>query len=318
MFDFLKLKLKAFGMDVSGSSIKIASLEKRGDFFALSSWGKTEIPEEIFSDGKINDKKEFAKIIKDSVGQVKGKRLKSNNVVVSLPEKVSFLEVIKMPKMTIEELKTAVLYEAENYIPFQTEEVYIDFQPLSSENNKENIEVMITAVPKIISNTYLECFKSAGLNPIAFELESQSASRALIKNEKTAQPIMILDFGNHRTNIYIYFKESIGFTTSFANVGEGLNDSLIAQVKKYIDFYQTHYLDLKNEKIEKVLVSGELAKDFDPKNLTQIINIPAEYGNLWVNIMPLSSKKDKLFLKESYGYCVALGLGLRAAKEDYL
>jgi len=128
MLEFLTLKPEAFGLDISDLSLKIVKLKKRGNFFTLSSYGKEEIEPGIIKRGEIKDEKKLAEIIRESIKKVKGEKLKTNYVVASLPEEKAFLQVIQMPRLPEEDLKSAVIYEAENYIPTPLEEVYLDYQ----------------------------------------------------------------------------------------------------------------------------------------------------------------------------------------------
>ena len=106
--DFLTLKPKAFGLDISDLSLKIIELKKKGSGLDLACFGETMIAPGIIEKGEINDKKALVKIIKQALSQVKGEKLKTKNVVASLPEEKAFLQVIKLPFMDDEEAKKAV------------------------------------------------------------------------------------------------------------------------------------------------------------------------------------------------------------------
>ena len=171
--NFLKKKFNAFGLDISDLSLKIAKLEKTGDFLKLVSFGEIEVPSGIIEEGEIRDEKSLTGIVKNSLNQIKGKRLKTKYVVASLPEEKSFLDLIQIPKVKGEELASAVRFEAENHIPLPLEEVYFDFEkiePISSHLKYQ--EVLVAACPKKIVDSYLRVLKNARLQPLAFEVES--------------------------------------------------------------------------------------------------------------------------------------------------
>ncbi len=117
MLDFLALKPETFGLDISDLSLKIVKLKKKGKAFALVSFGEEKIGPGIIKKGVIKDEEQLSKIIKDSLTKIKGEKLRTEYVAVSLPEEEAFLQVIQMPRMPEEDLKSAVIYEAENYIP---------------------------------------------------------------------------------------------------------------------------------------------------------------------------------------------------------
>lgn len=213
--NFLTLKPEAFGLDISDLSLKIVKLKKKGKNLALASFGEAEIKPGIIKEGEIKNEKKLAETIREAIRKVRGEQLKTKYVIASLPEEKSFLQVIQMPRLSEEELKSAVIYEAENYIPVPIEQVYLDYQIVSPlYNHLDHLDVFITALPRKTVDPYLSSLKLAGLEPIAFEIESQAISRALIKNEASSSPVLLIDLGATRTSFIIFSGHSLRFTSS--------------------------------------------------------------------------------------------------------
>jgi type IV pilus assembly protein PilM len=213
--DLLNLKTYAFGLDISDLSLKIAKLKNQGRFFNLASFGEEEIKSGIIKEGEIKDEIVLAKIIKEAVKKITGEKLKTKYVIVSLPEEKAFLQVIQLPKMSEEDLKSAVIFEAENYIPLPVDQVYLDYQivrPL--DNNFDHLDVLLAALPKSTIDPYIDCLKSAGLKPKALEIESLAIGRALIKNETSSSSVLLIDMGATRTSFIVYSGSSLRFTSS--------------------------------------------------------------------------------------------------------
>lgn len=244
MLEYLTLKQESFGLDISDLSLKFAKLKKRGKFFSLVSWGEIELEPGIVEDGEVKNDEALAEAIRKGVAQVKGERLKTKNVIVSLPEKKAFLQVIQMPKMAEEELKTAVSFEAENYIPLPIERVYLDFQTvLPVQDGLDHLDILIAAIPKDIVEPYIACLKKAGLKPQALEIESQSITRALIKNGITYSPVFIIDFGRSSTNFIIFSGYSLRFTSSISISSQKLTQAISKFLK--VDLVEAEALKLK-------------------------------------------------------------------------
>jgi len=348
MIEFLSLKPEAFGLDISDLSLRIAKLKKRGKFFRLVSWGEAKIRPGIIEQGEIKDEDVLSGIIKQTLIKVKGERIKTKYLIASLPEKKAFLQVIKMPKMKEEELKTSVPFEAENYIPLPIEKVYLDFQIVSSSNQIDHLDILIAALPKKIVDPYASCFKKAGLIPMALEVESQSIVRAVVKNEISPFPLLIIDLGRSTTSFIVFSGYSPRFTSSVSissqelteaisktlklslneaeklKLKHGLKDEkalkamtpllidLMGQAKKCIDYHHSH-----NGGIKKILLCGNGA---NLKGLSAFVSselkITVELANPWMNILPSSLKEvPGLSFKESLGYTTALGLALRGIKK---
>ena len=252
MLKFLTLKSEAFGLDISDLSLKIIKLKKKGKFLSLAAFGEEEIKPGIIKEGEIKDEEALVKILKEALTKVKGEKLKTKYVIASLPEEKAFLQVIQMPKMSEEDLKSAVIYEAENYIPLPIEEVYLDSQIVPPVyNHLDHFDVLIAALPKKTVDPYLSCLKSAGLRPKALEIESLAIARALIKNEVTTFPVLLIDLGATRTSFIVFSGHSLRFTSSIPVSARSFTEIISKALK--VNLAEAEKLKIKyglEEKIE--------------------------------------------------------------------
>ncbi|MBL7142364.1 MAG: type IV pilus assembly protein PilM [Candidatus Pacebacteria bacterium] len=213
MFDFLNLKQKAFGLDISDFSLKIAKLRKQGQFFSVSSFKEMPLEAGIVRKGEIRDEDKLAEAIKKSVRDVQGEKLQTKDAIISLPEEKSFLRIIQMPKLSGEDLRSAIVLEAENHIPLPMEEVYFDYQAIAPlYDHLDHLDVLIVGFPRKIIDSYVSCLKKANIRPVALELESLAITRALIEKEVSTHPVFMLDFGLSKTNLIIFSGNSVKFT----------------------------------------------------------------------------------------------------------
>ncbi len=347
MFQFLILKTDAFGLDISDLSLKLAKLKKKGKSFQLLSWGEQSLHSGIIENGEVKDEGLLTENIIKLLSKYSDRKIKNKNVIISLPEKKCFIKIIKMPKMTEKELESALLFEIENHIPFPLKEVYFDFQIIPSLQKDDFINLLVAAIPRKIADSYLSCAKKAGLSPLAFESESQSIPRALIKDNFSSFPVLIIDIGRSNTNFVIFSKNTPYFTASnsfssnkitqaiFDKLGKSLEEAekikiedglqdekifeiikpalatLTSQIEKYINYYE----NFSKGRVEKILLCG---RGSNLKGLEKLIyfytKIKTEKGNPWINILPHS--KTGLSFEESLGYTTSFGLALRGMKED--
>jgi len=258
---FLTLKPEIFGLDISDFSLKIIKLKRKGKKLFLGSFGEQEIEPGIIKEGKIRDEEKLIEIIKEAVKKVKGEKLETKYVIASLPEEKSFLQVIQMPKMPEEDLKSAVIYEAENYIPLPIEEVYLDFKIIPPVfDSLDHFDILLSAMPKKIVDSYLNVLKKTKLQPIALEIESLAIARALIKDGMTTFPILLIDLGTTRTSFMIFSGYSLRFTSSISvsskdfteiiskNLGVSLTEAENLKIKYGLG--KKIKLKIENEKIE--------------------------------------------------------------------
>ncbi|MCK4520775.1 type IV pilus assembly protein PilM [Candidatus Parcubacteria bacterium] len=222
ILDYLNLNPEAFGIDISDLSIRIVKLKKKGrgeptagQGLSLASFGQTSIKSGIIKEGRIRNELALVKAIQKAVSNIKGEKLKTRYVTASFPEKNAFLQVIKMPKMEREEMESAIRFEVENYIPMPIHKVYLDFQIIPSGNKKQNyFKVLLAAMPKDIVDPYVSCFKKAGLKIKALEVDSISIVRALLKNKKSLNTVLLIDLGAAKTSFIMFSDNSLRFTAS--------------------------------------------------------------------------------------------------------
>lgn len=107
---------------------------------------------------------------------------------VCLPEKFAFSRQHILPAMDLSEVHEAIRWQLEKIFPFPAEEIYADWK-LLSQNDKE-IQLLVTAIPRVLLDSIKLCFESAGLYPVSFEPSASALSRLL--PEKTAESSQII------------------------------------------------------------------------------------------------------------------------------
>ncbi|MBU1045675.1 pilus assembly protein PilM [Patescibacteria group bacterium] len=211
-FDLLNLHPGTFGLDISDRSLKAVLLKKHRKRLRIESFRGILLPEGVIQGGEVQDIEKLAEFIKKTVTKLRG--LDTRQVIVSLPEEKSFIRLLRMPVMPAQEIKEAVRFEAENYIPFSIDKVYIDSQIiLSPDKDKDYAEVLLAALPRKTVDPYVNALYGAGLIPVAMETESQATARALIKGSYTQKPVFIVDMGATSTNFSVYSGHSLRFTS---------------------------------------------------------------------------------------------------------
>jgi len=253
MFKFLNLNPEIFGIDINDLSLRLIKLKKRGKGFSLVSFNEVGIKPGLVKEGAIQDQEALIKVINLACSTVKGEKLDTKYVIVSLPEEKSFSQVIQMPKMAKEELMTAVPYEAENYIPLTIDKVYLDFQVISThKDDSSHLDLLVNVMPKPIVDSYVSTFKRAGLIPCILEVESQAIVRALVKKGESVFSTIFIDFGRTKSSFIIFSGNSIRFTSSMPissqQLTSAISDKLGISFDKAEELKIRHGLNPETEK----------------------------------------------------------------------
>ncbi|MEK9148248.1 MAG: type IV pilus assembly protein PilM [Patescibacteria group bacterium] len=245
MFEFLTRRVlnpPAFGLDISDLTLKFVGLGRQGREHSLRYFGEMPIPPGVVMDGEIKKEDDLIAVLIGGLRTAAGKIMRERFVVASLPEEKSFVRVIELPGIKPEDVGHAVRWELEGVVPLSFKDITFDYQLLMRlAGSDDHRDVLITAFPRKIVESYHRVLAAAGLVPLALELESQAISRAIIAPELLSRPQIIIDSGALRTSFIIFAGGSLIFTKSISVGGHdfetaiakslGLSEAEARQVK---------------------------------------------------------------------------------------
>ncbi|GAC1574111.1 MAG: type IV pilus assembly protein PilM [Candidatus Doudnabacteria bacterium] len=224
MFDIWKQKEIAFGLDLSDISVKIMQLEKSGSGFKAACFADHNLPKGVVVNDVVMNEDLLIKNIKEMLAKSDYGQISGNQIVGSIPESKAFVRVLQIPKMTEEQAVNAVPFEAEQYIPIPLDQAYLDWEIIGEHEGK--MDVLVTASPKEYVDTLLRIYKSIGLRPVSFEVESAACARALVSPEVRGKNVLIMDMDTYRTSLIVVEKGSLQFTSSVPIAGDAFTQSI--------------------------------------------------------------------------------------------
>ncbi len=209
---FFSKQKTILGVDIGTSDIKIAQIT-HGSVNTLDTYGLVNLSYHI--DTKSSDQaiSETAKILKELVTQA---RVTTKKCVISLPNSAVFTSVIEMPKMSDKELNSAMDYEAKKYVPLPFSEVAMSWSIVSTNPANNSVNVLLTAVPKLVRESYIKVFELAGLELEIIEIEALALIRALVADPSLNS--VIIDIGAKTTGLN-FVKQGFLHLTRNLNVG---------------------------------------------------------------------------------------------------
>jgi type IV pilus assembly protein PilM len=215
-----------FGLDIGFNSIKVMQLQPCAGKQKVLGYGATSFNADLLKDGAIADPEGVAKSIYDLFDKGLVGNISTERVAVAVPASKTYNRTIRFPKMdSTKDLDEAVRYEAEQYIPMAFDELYMDYA-IVSESDKET-EVLATAVPKRIVDSYAATMRLLGLSPIAMETTISASGRLFVQAEQSDIPSILIDFGSVSSDITI-FDGTLVVTGTVAGGGDNFSD-LIAR-----------------------------------------------------------------------------------------
>jgi type IV pilus assembly protein PilM len=132
--------------------------------------GIVPLPPEAIVDNTLMDSASIVGAVKNLVTSL---GVKVKDVACSISGNSVIIRKITLPAMTSEELENQITWEAEQYIPFDINDVNMDFQILSPDVvDPAKMNVLLVASKKDIINDYVAVFNEAGLHLSVVDVDS--------------------------------------------------------------------------------------------------------------------------------------------------
>jgi type IV pilus assembly protein PilM len=338
-----------FALDIGSSAIRVVQLRNSGNSHSLVKYGAAPIDVKLALSDAPADQKRVADVIAALVAEV---GISTKNVVVGLPSNKTFVTLVDLPKMTLQELRSTIKYQADQYIPMSADEAKIDSVILGdSPADQTKMEVLLASVSNKFSEQRMEMLESIGLDVIALEPDSIAMARSLTPTG-SANAQMVIDMGEYATDIVITSGGAPRLVRSIPTGGQsllkaamqnlnidenqarqfvykfGLDPSKLegqvkralistvevvsGEVQKSIKFFGGRYPSVA---LSGIVTSGAavLLPGFHQYLSTAAGNIPVQGGNSWQNITYSNAAHEQL-MNVNHQFAVAAGLAQRGGE----
>ena len=184
------------GLDIGSSAVKAVDLRQTPTGYKVGGIGSEPLPPDTIVDGAIID----GGVVADVIRRVLEKNgMKTKQVVASLSGNSVIVKKIVLPLMNAEELAESIYWEAEQYIPFDIEDVNLDYTILegSSLSGDGSMDVLLAAAKKDKINDYVNVVSQAGLNAATVDIASFAMQNAFEANYdfEPEQVVALVDIG---------------------------------------------------------------------------------------------------------------------------
>jgi type IV pilus assembly protein PilM len=211
-------KTSLIGLDIGSHAVKIVHLMESKGSYRLKDLGMCLLPPSCIVEGAIKDQEAVQSAIKKLVGNLK---IKVKGVATSIAGWSVIIKKVDLPQMSEDELAQNIQVEAEQYIPFNVEDVNIDFQILGSSSEKtDRMEVMLVAAKKEVIDDYTSLIKKAGLSPQVVDVDFFALENAFEANYDAAESggVALVDIGATKMNINV-LKNGVSMFNRDASIG---------------------------------------------------------------------------------------------------
>jgi len=170
MFGFLKRKRKSLiGLDIGSNVVKCLRLDLSGERPVVTNFAMADLPPEAIVDGEIMDRELVIETIREAA-ETAG--LPQEPVATAVAGRAVIVKKIVMDKMTEEEAREAIYWEAEQHVPFDIDDISLDFQILQDDIGADQMELLLVAAKKDMILGWAELIRDAGFEPMVIDVAS--------------------------------------------------------------------------------------------------------------------------------------------------
>ena len=189
------------GVDIGSHAVKVCQLKQTGSGYSIVALGSATLPEGAVDDGTLNDPELVSEVISELFTNLK---LKNKNVGFSISGYSVIVKKVNLAAMADAQLEEHIMEEAEQYIPFDIEDVYLDFQDLKTNaDGGERTDVMLVAAKKEIVDDYLEMMQGLNLKPVIVDVDGFALENTYEYNYQKTENVALIDIGASKMNINI-------------------------------------------------------------------------------------------------------------------
>jgi type IV pilus assembly protein PilM len=233
----LKRAKSLVGLDIGSSAVKAVELKPAGRGYKVAAFGSEPVPPDSIVDGAIIDGTAVADAIRRLFDVHK---IKIRDVAASLSGSAVIVKKITLPQMTESEISESIYWEAEQYIPFDIQDVNLDYQVIengASTGGKPTMDVLLVAAKKEKIADYTGVIAQAGRTAVVVDVDAFALQNAYEANYgmQPGEVVVLLNAGASATNINILNGEQSVFTRDISIGGNAYTEALQKELNLQYD-----------------------------------------------------------------------------------
>ncbi|MGB7212806.1 MAG: type IV pilus assembly protein PilM [Gemmatimonadales bacterium] len=244
-------KKTTVGLDIGSGLIKVVEISHGGGDPVLSRVAFAPVSADAIVDGEVIDQGVVADAIRQLLATSK---IKTKSVVIAVGGRDVIVKKIQMDRMSEPEAREVIRWEAEQHVPFDMENVELDFQILDPDGEGIQMTVLLVAAKRELVEGRISLLAEAGLEASIIDVDAFALHNAFELNhpDDLSGVVGLVNIGNEMSNINI-LEDGIPVLTRDLSVG----------VRKFREDMQRER-GLSVEEADKILQGFERNEALDP------------------------------------------------------
>jgi len=158
-------------VDIGSYLVKTIVVEGTSKKPVMTKCNILNLPSHAIVDGEIMDRESVLDTVRNSLDVLE---VENKQVVSCISGRDVIVKKIKMPKMNQAEAREQIKWEAEQYIPYEIEDISLDFQILNPDAGEDSMEVLLVGAKRDAVESRVHFFHELDLEPIVLDIAAFS------------------------------------------------------------------------------------------------------------------------------------------------
>ena len=193
----------AVGLDIDRGAVKAVQIGGRGGGYTLQHVGYRKLQPGAVVDGEVADQDLLAYELREFWAS---HSFKGKTVYLGVANQKVVVRLLDFPRMSPEDLKGAISFEAQDHIPMPIDEAILDYVVLGAqEEGSDRDRILLVAAQKEMISRYSAAVHTAGLRAEGVDVKALSLVRSTLPSSlfDDGGAILLLDIGTEITNLVV-------------------------------------------------------------------------------------------------------------------
>jgi type IV pilus assembly protein PilM len=190
------------GLDIGSGLIKLAVISHSSGEPVLSKVAMSKVVDDAIVEGEVMDPGIVSQAIKNLFDEV---GIKPKNIVTAVGGRDVIIKKIPMDRMKEQEARELIRWEAEQHVPFDMDNVELDFQILDPDADGLQMSVLLVAAKRELIETKMSLLADIGIQPSIIDVDAFALHNAFEVNYPDAMRgiVGLVNIGHEITNVNI-------------------------------------------------------------------------------------------------------------------
>ena len=242
---------RTIGLDIDRGALKAVQAARSAGAYTLRHVGYHRLPPGAIVEGEVADADLLAAEIKEFWSS---HSFKGRSVVIGVANARVVVRLLDFPRMQEEDLRSAIIFEAQDHIPMSLEEAVLDYLVLGPQQKGSALDrILVVAAHRDMIGAYTSAVRAGGLKPAGIDVKALALTRSALPDTFFDEgATLLIDVGTELTNLAIT---------------QGGNPTLTRFIPSGLDRFVeavSEAADLPAEQAEKEVLDARVGLGSDP------------------------------------------------------